>query len=139
MDHSECIFCKIARGEIPCAKIYETQNILSFLDISPSAPGHALIIPKAHFPTVLEVDPALGPDLITAFGKVGRAVMAATGATGMNVMLNCNESAGQVVFHTHWHVIPRIEGDGLRLWPGGKYDSMQEMSALAEKIRALVA
>lgn len=138
MNQADCIFCKIVKGEIPCAKILETDTILAFLDIAPVSRGHALVIPKAHFPTVLDVDPALGPDILAATARVGQALMDATGATGFNVGLNCNASAGQLVFHAHWHVIPRIEGDGLSLWPAGKYDSMEEMNRLAATIGARV-
>ncbi len=138
MSQADCIFCKIVKGEIPCAKILETDTILAFLDIAPVSKGHALVIPKAHFPTILDVDPALGPDILAATARVGQALMDATGATGFNVGLNCNASAGQLVFHAHWHVIPRIEGDGLSLWPAGKYDFMEEMNRLAATIGARV-
>ncbi len=139
MSQSECIFCRIVRGEIPCAKLYETGTVLAFLDIAPVRPGHALVIPKAHHATILDLDPGLGADLVTAFRTVGAALMAATGATGFNLGLNCNASAGQLVFHAHWHLIPRVEGDGLHLWPSGAYASMDEMNALAESIRARIA
>lgn len=138
MNQADCIFCKIVAGEIPCAKVLETDTVLAFLDIAPVARGHALVIPKAHFPTVLDIDPALGPDILAATARVGRALMRATGATGFNVGLNCNPSAGQLVFHAHWHLVPRIEGDGLTLWPTRKYDSMDEMSRLAATIGAHV-
>lgn len=138
MRQAECIFCKIVRGEIPCAKVYETPTVLAFLDIAPVRPGHALVIPKAHHATVLDLDPALGADLVAAFKTVGAALMAATGATGFNLGLNCNASAGQLVFHAHWHLIPRVEGDALTMWPSGAYASIDEMNATAEKIRAAI-
>lgn len=138
VSQAECVFCKIVRGEIPCARIYETETILGFLDIGPIRPGHALVIPKAHYPTILELDATLGADLLSAFRIVGKALMGASGATGFNVGLNCNASAGQIVFHAHWHIIPRVENDGLAMWPGGTYASMDEMNAMARNIKARI-
>lgn len=138
VSQSECIFCKIVRGEIPCSKIYETGTVLGFLDIGPIRPGHALVIPKAHYPTILDLDPAVSADLTVAFKAVGAGIMEATGATGFNLGLNCNASAGQIVFHAHWHIIPRIEGDGLSMWPSGTYASMDEMNTMASNIKARI-
>jgi len=135
MAQTDCLFCRIVKGEIPCTKIYETDRLLSFLDIAPAAPGHALIVPKAHAPTLFELPPALGAELLDATQRVGRAVMAATGATGMNVLVNTFASAGQVVLHAHLHVIPRIEGDGLTAWAGKPYAKNEDMLRLAEDIR----
>lgn len=135
MPQADCLFCKIIRGEIPCAKVYETEHILSFLDISPVSPGHALVVPKEHYPTLLELPGALGGCVLEAAAVVGRAVMAATGATGFNVIANTFASAGQVVFHAHFHVIGRTEGDALPPWPGTPYDSNETLARLAETIR----
>ena len=131
----DCIFCKIVKGDIPCAKVYETPQVLCFLDIAPVAPGHVLVIPKAHHPTLFDVPGELGGPLLAAAGLVGKAVMAATGATGINVQMNNFAAAGQVIFHAHLHVIPRIEGDGLALWPGTPYPDNGSMASLAEAIR----
>lgn len=135
MSATDCIFCKIVKGEIPCVNIYETDQVLCFLDIAPVAPGHALVIPKAHHPTLFDVPAQLGGPLFEAAGLVGRAIMAATGATGINLQMNNFASAGQVVFHAHLHLIPRIEGDGLALWPGKPYPDTGTMTSLAETIR----
>jgi histidine triad (HIT) family protein len=135
MRQADCLFCKIIRGEIPCAKVFETEHVLAFLDIAPASPGHTLVVPKAHFPTLPELPEALGGPLLDALSRVGRAVMAATGATGFNVLANTFESAGQVVFHAHWHVIGRTGGDGLLPWPGKPYDNNETMARLAEEIR----
>jgi len=135
MQHADCIFCKIVKGEIPCAKIYENEHVLAFLDIAPTIPGHALIIPKAHYATLFELPDALGGPLLAAEKRVGAAIMAATKAAGLNVQMNNHEAAGQVVFHAHLHLIPRHVGDGLALWPGQSYPDMAAMSSLAEAIR----
>ncbi len=132
----DCIFCKIVKGEIPSAKVYETADVLSFLDIGPVNKGHALIIPKAHFANLWEIPPALGQELLAAMQAVGKAVMEQTGAAGLNVNMNNFEAAGQLVPHAHFHLIPRFAGDGFKLWPPGKYKDMDEMAALAKAVRA---
>lgn len=132
----ECIFCLIAQGKIPSSKIYETDSLYAFLDLNPVHKGHTLIIPKKHAENIFDLDPSLGGELVSFMKKVGRAVMETTGATGLNIYQNNGRSAGQEVDHLHWHLIPRFDGDGLKLWPQGKYDSMEEMNGLAEKIRA---
>lgn len=137
MSH-DCIFCRIVKGEIPCAKTYETDAILSFLDIGPVNKGHALIIPKRHYANLFELPPEIGAELATAMRIVGKAVMDATGAEGLNVGMNNFEAAGQLVPHAHFHLIPRFTGDGLALWPPGKYESMDEMATLAEAIRTKI-
>jgi histidine triad (HIT) family protein len=135
----ECIFCRIARGDIPSATLMETETVISFLDISPVNPGHALVLPRAHYETLFDIPPGLGSDLVAAAQAVGRAVMRATGATGMNVMINSFKSAGQLVPHVHWHLIPRHDEDGLRLWPQQPYPDMDAMARLAEDVRKHIA
>lgn len=127
----ECIFCKIVRGEIPCAKVYESENVLAFLDIAPVQPGHSLVIPKEHHPTLFDIPPALAEELLQALQKVGQAVMHATKAQGLNLGMNNHKAAGQLVPHAHYHLIPRFEGDGLRLWPQKSYDDTELMQKLA--------
>jgi len=139
MHAADCIFCKIVKGEIPCAKLYEDAQVLAFLDIAPVAPGHALVIPKAHCDDLFALPDAFGPAWLAAQKLVGRAVMTAVGATGLNVQQNNGPSAGQVVFHAHIHLIPRREGDGLALWPGAPYADADAMAAVAEATRRALA
>ncbi|MBI4457382.1 HIT family protein [Candidatus Uhrbacteria bacterium] len=135
---AECIFCKIIRGEIPSHKIYEDERIFAFLDIAPVSLGHTLVVPKAHAENVLQTpDEHLSP-LFPAVKKIAAAALAATGAGGFNIGVNCGKAAGQVVFHTHIHVIPRFENDGLKLWPKRPV-TPEEMIAVAEKIVAALA
>lgn len=136
---SDCIFCKIIAGEIPCSKVYETETILAFLDIAPVSQGHALVIPKGHYPQVWDLPNKLGPELLVAQKVVGRALMTITGAQGLNIGMNNFIAAGQLVMHAHYHLIPRFDNDGLTLWPGKSYESMDEMNALAEKLRGMLA
>jgi histidine triad (HIT) family protein len=103
---SDCIFCKIVKGEIPCAKVYEDDNILAFDDIHPMAPTHVVIIPKNHISTLMDVD-AKNMDimnhLITAVQKVAR--IKGVAVKGFRTVINCNVEGGQVVFHLHVHVL----------------------------------
>lgn len=135
---TSCLFCKIIAGEIPCARVYEDEHILAFLDISPVAPGHTLVVPKGHYPTLLDFPASEGQALVAAMRRVARAVQSVRGAGGFNCIQNNFGPAGQMVFHTHWHIIPRFENDGLNDWPGGKYNTIEEMQQLAASIRASV-
>ena len=103
MTDANCIFCRIAKGEIPCSKVYEDDNVLAFLDLAPVHHGHTLVIPKSHHKDMLEVPSELGSAVFSALQKVAAAVMKATGAQGFNVMQNNGLAAGQTVFHIHWH------------------------------------
>ncbi len=134
MTEEKCIFCLIAAGKIPCAKVYEDSDILAFLDLSPVHPGHTLVIPRAHYKDMLEVPCDMAPAVFSALKKVGAAVMKATGATGFNVMQNNGLVAGQTMFHIHWHIIPRFEGDGLGVWAQGSYPDAAAMQEMAAKV-----
>ena len=112
--------------------------MLAFLDISPVRKGHALVVAKAHHPTIWDLPPELGAELIEAMNRVGEAVLSATGSEGLNIMMNNLEAAGQIVHHAHFHLIPRKIGDGLALWPQHAYESLDEMSALASAIRTRI-
>lgn len=132
-----CVFCQIVAGKIPCAKLHETDTVLAFLDIAPVRKGHALVLPKAHHPTLWDLPPALGADLLAAMQAVGKAVLAATGAEGLNVGMNNHAAAGQLVPHAHFHLIPRHGGDGLSLWAQSAYPGgPEEMAGLAQAIRS---
>lgn len=133
-----CIFCKIIAGEIPCARVYEDDSILAFLDINPIAAGHSLVVPKRHFPTLLDLPASEGEALLRAMRLVADAVKKETGAGGFNCIQNNFAPAGQVVFHSHWHIIPRFDNDGLPDWPGGCYAG-DEMQQLARSIKARIS
>ncbi len=107
----DCIFCKIVKGEIPCTKVYEDENILAFLDISQTTIGHTLVIPKEHFDNFLYVPKDLVGKTFSAAQKVAQALSAGLGAKGINIINNTNEIAGQTVMHFHVHVIPRYSVD----------------------------
>jgi histidine triad (HIT) family protein len=120
-----CIFCKIIDGKIPCAKIYEDEKVFAFLDISPVNLGHTLIVPKNHSRNLLEDSEEDLGSLMKSAKKIGKAIMIAMKADGFNLESNIEKAAGQAVFHTHFHIIPRFYTDGLRHWPQGKYEDGQ--------------
>ncbi len=135
---TDCVFCKIIAGDIPAFKVYENDDTIAFMDINPLHPGHVLVIPREHSANVYEVsDEAIAAAARTA-RRVALAVNAVVDPDGLNV-LQCNgPAAGQSVFHFHMHVLPRRLDDGAALnWeviPG----NMEEIGALAEKIRARI-
>ena len=135
VQQENCIFCKIARGEIPCTSVFESDELIAFLDISPVNKGHTLVVPKAHMETLFDMPDELGNSLIAAMKRIGTAIMRATGAEGLNVIQNNYPAAGQQVPHLHWHLIPRISGDGYAAWPQSAYGDMREMASLAAAIR----
>jgi histidine triad (HIT) family protein len=116
-----CIFCKIIDGKIPSAKVYEDEKVFAFLDIMPINRGHTLVVPKNHSKNILEDDDKDIDACMKIVKKVGNGLMKAMEAQGFNIGVNTEKAAGQAVFHTHFHVIPRFENDGLHHWPGGKY------------------
>lgn len=135
----DCIFCKIAKGEIPSSKVYEDDFVLAFLDLNPASPGHALVIPKRHAATLLDLEPGSGDALLQAMRKVGRALANVVKADGFNCVQNNFPAAGQEVMHLHWHVIPRHEGDQvIKAWVPGKYTDMGQMAALADQLKAAI-
>lgn len=134
---SDCIFCKIIKGEIPSTRLYEDEHVLAFMDIGPIIRGHALVIPKQHVDPITAASPEQLARVIAVVQKVAQAQKSGLGADGINIHQSNGACAGQVVPHLHFHVIPRFEGDGHRWnWAAKKYDSMDEMKAVADKIRA---
>jgi histidine triad (HIT) family protein len=123
---SDCLFCKIVLKEIPAHIVYEDEQVLGFLDIRPVHAGHVLVIPRLHSADLSEM-PAddLGPSL-EACQKIGNALLK-LGADGFNVITNAKMAAGQIVHHTHFHVIPRYKADGLHHWPQTPYPSGQDI------------
>lgn len=131
----DCIFCKIAAGQIPCEKVYEDEDVLAFLDIGPLSEGHTLVIPKRHYTKVHECPPQLLAQVGSVLPKVAGAVFGAMQADGYNVLCNNGRAAGQLVEHIHFHIIPRKAGDGVfTQWPAKKYPS-GKVEKLGEKIR----
>lgn len=126
----DCLFCKIVSGEIPIYKVYEDENILAFLDIAPVNYGHTLVIPKNHFSNFEDISDEELRRLIIGVKKVGKAIKDGLGAAGYNIQVNNDPIAGQIINHIHFHVIPRKEGDGLKLWPQSKYEELEAEETL---------
>jgi histidine triad (HIT) family protein len=128
----ECIFCKIIKGELSCAKILEDNEFLAFMDIRPINKGHVLVIPKIHCRNLLDFPQAEETDFIEFVKKVSMAVMKATSADGFNLGMNNGQAAGQVVEHAHFHIIPRFMNDNLVSWPHKEYaeGELEEMQKL---------
>jgi histidine triad (HIT) family protein len=131
----DCLFCKIIAGKLPCHKIYEDENFISFLDINPVSEGHVLVLPKKHFATLLDIDPAIVGEYLTVVQKVARRVCQALGVKDFNVVNANGRLAQQSVDHVHYHIVPRRPADGIDLWfHGRKQTSQDELAALAKKL-----
>jgi len=109
---SDCIFCKIIAGEIPSTKIYEDADVLAILDISQATRGHSLVLPKKHYRNILAMTADEAGSLFAKVPAIANMVKNNLGAEGMNIILNNEEIAGQTVFHTHVHLLPRFKEDG---------------------------
>jgi histidine triad (HIT) family protein len=131
-----CIFCKIAIGHIPSARVFETDRVIAFLDINPVNPGHVLVVPRAHHPTLADLPEALAAHAASLLPKICRAVRDATGADGLNVIVNNGRAAGQTIDHVHWHIIPRFLDDTVNWpWPHSEYrgDELGQMQFRIER------
>lgn len=122
-------------GEIPVAKVYEDQVVLSFLDIGPVSDGHALVIPKQHLEELHDCPPELLGQVASRLGKIAKAVVAAVNSQGYNLLCNNGRAAGQLVEHLHFHIIPRNSGDGVfNRWPAYEYEQGR-IDEIAARIR----
>lgn len=133
----DTVFMKIIRRELPAEIVYEDEDTLAFLDRSPVAPGHTLVIPKKPFRNIFDVDEETLTAIMRTIRTVAPAVREASNADGVNIHSNHESSAGQEVFHLHFHIIPRHEGDGFQMWPHQDYKE-GEKEAFGEKIRNLL-
>ena len=130
----DCVFCKIVKGEIPAEKLFEDDSVFVFMDIRPINPGHVLIVSKAHHETFVDTPKELACIMLAAAQKTGTALLKGLKCDGFNVGINNGAAAGQVIGHTHYHVIPRFANDGLKHWPGRDYQEGQ-MKVVAERIK----
>jgi len=136
----DCIFCQIVAGDIPSRTVYEDDDAVAFLDANPLAPGHTLVIPKAHHETLRELPDVEGTAVFDALHRLTTVVEDAVDADGSNVAFNNGEAAGQEVPHVHGHVIPRFEDDGgnpIHAIVGSRPDlSDDELDDIADDISA---
>ena len=129
---TDCLFCKIIAGDIPCDKVYEDDDVFAFLDIAPVNPGHTLIVPKAHHENLEHMSVASAQALFGAVRRLAPAIRTAVGANAFNIGVNTGADAGQIVMHTHVHVMPRFPDDGLGHWPKKHLTKEETAKVLAD-------
>jgi histidine triad (HIT) family protein len=134
MRDPDCIFCKIVAGELPATIVDQDERTISFMDIAPATRGHALVIPREHSPDLLSIEPDDLAAVNLAAQRLAVRIKDRLGADGVNLINACGAVAFQTVFHFHLHVIPRYEGDGLRLpWVPTPGDA-DEIAAAAQEL-----
>jgi len=132
---SDCIFCQIVSGQIPSSKVYEDEEVLAFLDITQVTKGHTLVIPKKHYRNMLEMDAEAASSLFARVPKIAKQLQEKLGSSGINIINNNEEAAGQTVFHTHVHLLPRFDAtDGLKLTFETHEPDFAALAQLAQEI-----
>ena len=132
---NDCIFCKIANGEIPSSTIYEDDLFRVILDLSPATKGHALILPKKHMANIFEMDEETAEKVFVLASRIAKAMKEALNCDGLNIIQNNGEIAGQTVFHFHMHIIPRYNDDGQQINWVPKTSEAAERDMIAEQIK----
>jgi histidine triad (HIT) family protein len=133
---SHCVFCKIVDGLIPSAKVLETDDAVAFLDINPVNQGHTLLVPKSHYAQLSDLPDLTAAEVASLLPRLCRAIRAATGADGLNVIVNNGLVAGQTIDHCHFHIIPRFQDDPVNWpWPHTEYvdDELGQMTFRIER------
>lgn len=134
MKKDDCIFCKLANGEIPTNALYEDDIVKVIFDANPAAKGHVLILPKEHFDDIYGMDDETAAYVFRVALKISKAYRKALDFDGLNIVQNNGEAAGQTVFHFHMHIIPRIKGDTVSVgWVPGTADN-DDISLIKEKV-----
>lgn len=131
------LFLKIVRREIPAEIVYEDEKTLAFLDIRPNNHGHTLVIPKEQYRNILDIPEDLWLAMMKNIHMLAPIIKNAVGADGINIAMNNESAAHQVIFHAHVHIIPRFEGDPHQPWTGTPYKE-GEAKMVAEKIRSIL-
>ena len=140
MSHDpECIFCKILEGAIPSFKLYEDDNTFAFMDINPLHDGHALVIPKEHHTNIFETPTEVLTTLMATTQRIAKAVQNSIAPDGINILQANGHGAAQSVFHIHFHVLPRKNGDDAKLNWGLRPGDKDHIEQLADKIRAAIS
>lgn len=136
MKKDDCIFCKLANGDIPTNTLYEDDCVRVAFDIEPANSGHVLIIPKNHFDNVYSLDEDTAAHIFQVAVKVANVLKDTLHCEGLNILQNNGEVAGQTVFHFHMHVIPRYQNDGVTLGWQKKTTDAQTIALLQEKMKS---
>lgn len=139
MKDCNCIFCKIANGEMPSYTLYEDNDFRVIFDISPATEGHALVIPKEHYKNLFELDETIASKALVIAKKVATELSSELNCDGFNLLQNNEEIAGQTVFHFHIHLIPRYKGDSVKFGTTNGKINETTASVLAEKIKNKLA
>lgn len=135
MRDENCIFCKLANGEIPTSTLYEDEDFRVILDASPAAKGHALILPKEHYESLYELDDEIAAKALVLAKRMITKLTGILGCDGYNIVQNNGEAAGQTVFHFHIHMIPRHKGDNVGLlWKMGELTE-EDKEEILQKIK----
>lgn len=135
MKEKDCIFCKIAAGEIPSATLYEDDDFRVILDLGPASKGHALILPKEHYRNLYDIDEEVVAKAMILAKKMVNKLTKVLDCDGYNIVQNNGECAGQSVFHFHMHLIPRYKGDQVGLgWKMGEL-SEEDKKEILDKMK----
>ena len=135
MKKDDCIFCKIAAGEIPSRKIYEDKDLIAIMDLSPTSKGHSLIIPKEHYTNIYDIVEEIAGKVMKTAKKLATKMTVALNCDGFNLLQNNGETAGQTMFHFHMHLIPRYkDADNNMLKFTSVSFSDEEMDAIRDQI-----
>lgn len=135
--NTSCIFCQIIEKTLPAQIVYESAEVLAFLDIYPVHPGHVLIVPKTHAETAIKLGGEMFGRVAQMVPVIAQALQAVTGCEGYTLVQNNGSAAGQVVPHVHVHVIPRWSTDGLRHWQGEAL-SVEEQARIGTLMRSAI-
>lgn len=131
---SDCIFCKIAAGEIPSKTIYEDEKFCVILDLGPATKGHALILPKAHAANLFELPEETAAEVMVLAKKIANTMRERLVCDGLNLVQNNGETAGQTVNHFHLHMIPRYKGDGQKIGWAPREVTQEELETIKQEI-----
>ncbi|MFH1968636.1 MAG: HIT family protein [bacterium] len=136
----DCIFCKIAKGEIESAKVFENDNVFVFLDIAPASKGHCLVIPKQHYENIFDIDESALIETVKMTKEISDKIRKNLKAIGVNIIINNGKEAGQSALHFHIHIVPRYENDGLTgadlFAESAEKTDKEKLKKTAEKIKA---
>lgn len=136
MKDCNCVFCKIANGEIPSATLYEDEDFRVILDLGPATRGHALLLPKQHYANLFELEDEAAAKVLLVAKKVSKELKDALGADGFNLVQNNGEAAGQTVFHFHLHLIPRYKDDNAGILWNPKTSTAEELAEIKELVES---
>lgn len=134
MRDDNCIFCKIANGDIPSKTLYEDEQFRVILDLGPATKGHALVLPKNHYANIYELPEDVAGDVMKLAKKMATTMTDKLGADGFNLVQNNGEIAGQTVFHYHLHLIPRYKEDGQKIGWNPQSPTQEDLEAIKDQI-----